>query len=52
MVRSSFNSPIERGRARTIADDPDFQAGNAAGERRGGAQQHVHAFAPVEPADK
>ena len=38
--------------ARAIADDAHFQIRDAAGERRGGAQQHIQALAPVEPADE
>ena len=49
---SSRASCVQHRSARTVADDPDFEIGNAAAQRRGGAQQHVHALAAVEAADE
>ena len=43
---------MQRGGARAVADDPYFEAGDASGERGGRVQQHVHALAPVQPADQ
>ena len=43
---------MQRGRARAIADDPDFEAGDATAQHRGGAEEDVDALAAVKTADE